>query len=87
VTIVLDPDLEKFIAERLRSGRYASPEEVLRAGFASLEQQESITSILTSEIERIYPGFREKIVEGLADERAGRFSDGEVFFAELQRDL
>lgn len=86
MTIVLNSELEEFIAERVRSGRYSSAEEVLRAGFASLEQQEEITSMPTAEFEAIYPEFREKITEGLADERAGRFSDGEAFFGELERE-
>jgi antitoxin ParD1/3/4 len=86
MNILLDPSLERFITERVRSGRYASPEDVVRAGFASLEQQENVASMSTTELEAIYPSFREKVAEGLADEKAGRFSDGDAFFAELERE-
>jgi putative addiction module CopG family antidote len=86
MTISLDPDMEKFIADRVKSGRYASPQDVLRAGLATLEKHESIETMSSSELEAIYPGWRDRVAEGVADERAGRISDGEAFFEELERE-
>jgi putative addiction module CopG family antidote len=84
--LTLDPELEKLIEEKVRSGRYATPQDVVRAGLASLEQQESIAAMSTEEFEAIFPGFRRKIAEGVADEQAGRMSDGEEFFDQLERE-
>ena len=34
-------ELQKFIEEKVSSGQYATPEEVVQAGLAALRQQES----------------------------------------------
>jgi putative addiction module CopG family antidote len=37
----LNPDLERLIAEKVRSGRYKAADEVVREGLRLLEQRES----------------------------------------------
>ncbi|HET6248101.1 MAG TPA: type II toxin-antitoxin system ParD family antitoxin [Tepidisphaeraceae bacterium] len=86
MNVLLGSELEKLIVARVRSGRYATAEDVIRAGLASLEQQEGVESMSTSELEAVFPGFRQRIAEGMADEKAGRMSDGDAFFDELERE-
>lgn len=38
--INLTPELDKFVAKRIREGRYANASEVLRAGLRALEEDE-----------------------------------------------
>ena len=38
-TVPLAPDLRTFIEQKIRSGEYATAEEVVRAGLAMLQQQ------------------------------------------------
>lgn len=86
MTLSLGPELEQFIEEKVRSGQYASREDVVRAGLATLMQHDRLEQRPLDELEAIFPGFRDKIAEGLADARAGRLSDGDAFFDELERE-
>ncbi|HWA94504.1 MAG TPA: type II toxin-antitoxin system ParD family antitoxin [Terracidiphilus sp.] len=38
--INLTPQMDRFVADRIRDGRYANASEVLRAGLRALEQDE-----------------------------------------------
>ncbi|MGB7191548.1 MAG: type II toxin-antitoxin system ParD family antitoxin [Acidobacteriaceae bacterium] len=38
--INLTPEMDKFVARRIREGRYANASEVLRAGLRALEEDE-----------------------------------------------
>lgn len=38
--INLTPEMDKFVARRIRDGRYANASEVLRAGLRALEEDE-----------------------------------------------
>ena len=38
--INLTPEMDKFVARRIREGRYANDSEVLRAGLRALEEDE-----------------------------------------------
>lgn len=38
--INLTPEMDKFVAKRIRDGRYANASEVLRAGLRALEEDE-----------------------------------------------
>jgi predicted transcriptional regulator len=51
------------------------------------DPQDWIRRASTAELEAKYPGLREKIAQGLADAEAGRLTDGEEFFAELEREF
>jgi len=54
--ISLPPELERILAEKVRSGRYRSVDEVIREGLALLQAQETAAS-----------GGREKSAESVAD--------------------
>jgi putative addiction module CopG family antidote len=82
----LSDDLSQFIRERVRTGQYAAPEDVVRAGLALLRQHEALAQLDSGELELLYPGYRKQIEEGLKAARAGKLSDGEAFFEELERE-
>jgi antitoxin ParD1/3/4 len=79
VKITLPPRARKLVNERLKSGRYASPEEVVLAGLASLRRQEELGGFAPGELERL-------VAEGEASiEREGTVSADKVFSALRQR--
>jgi hypothetical protein len=51
-----------------------------------LDQQERISRLDASDLEMVHPRIKEDLAAGLAAARAGRLSDGEEFFAELERE-
>jgi len=65
MNISLTPELEQFVAEKVRSGRYASASEVVRDALRALEQQDG-------EYEQWLKYAREKIDRGLAQADAGQ---------------
>ena len=73
----LPADLEQFVEAKVRSGRFASPDEVIAAGVRLLRQQEE------AEEARVLEGIR----QGLDDMRAGRGRPAEEVFAEFRREL
>jgi Arc/MetJ-type ribon-helix-helix transcriptional regulator len=82
----LSPETQKLIEGRMKAGGFPSPDDVVQAALASLDQQDPLSRIADAELDALYPGFREKIARGLAEAEAGRVSDGEEFFAELERE-
>lgn len=64
---------DKFVEEKVRSGRYATASEVIRDGLRQLENQER------SEVERLAI-LREEVRKGLDDPA---YVDGEAVFREL----
>lgn len=67
MNVSLTPELEKFVADTVATGDYASASEVVRAGLRILAEEEAWKAHL-----------RHKIELGLADMAAGRFVDGET---------
>jgi putative addiction module CopG family antidote len=82
----LPPEIRKLIDDRVQSGQYASPQDVITTALATLEQQERLAELGTGELGTLFPGLREQIAEGLASARAGELVDGEEFFDELDRE-
>ncbi len=80
------PDaVQEMIDERVRSGLYASADDVIIAAMTNLRQQEQFAGSDMESLERVYPHFKLKITKGMEDARAGRLSDGDDFFDELDR--
>jgi putative addiction module CopG family antidote len=44
---------QRAIEQRVRAGKYASPEDVVRAGLAALEQQESFGDFAPGELDAL----------------------------------
>ena len=86
MTVSLPENLQSMVDERIRSGRYANAEAVIAAALVTLDQQEHLAELPIEQLEGALPGLREKVAEGMAALRAGHFSDGDEFFAELERE-
>jgi putative addiction module CopG family antidote len=71
--ILLSQQTRHLIEERVRRGRYATADEVVRAGLASLDQQEVVGEFEAGELDEIL----------VAGERSGEALDGEQVLAEL----
>lgn len=67
MTISLTAELDEFVAQQVRSGRYASNSEVVRAGLRALAEQD----------------LRAWLQEGLDDLEAGRRVDASEAFARI----
>ena len=49
--ITLPTEVEEFVHERMKSGAYATAEDVLRAAFVALQQQESFGDFAPGELD------------------------------------
>jgi len=78
LTVSLTPELDRFVASHVASGRFVSASEVVREGLRLLEERETRREI---ELERL----RGEVRIGLEQARAGRLVDGEEVFEELER--
>jgi antitoxin ParD1/3/4 len=74
----LSPKVQKLIKDRVKSGRYPRPEDVVAAAVTSLDQQESFGDFAAGELDKL-------LAEGERDIAAGDVIDGEKAFAELRR--
>jgi Arc/MetJ-type ribon-helix-helix transcriptional regulator len=84
--MTLSADTEKMIAEQMRRRGFSSPDDMIRAAFSLLDRQDALSRLSADDLRAICPQIDEKIAEGLADVAAGRLSDGERFFDELERE-
>lgn len=74
MNLSLPPQTQKLIEERVRSGKYLSPEDVVAAALAQLDQQEQSGDFDVSELDQL-------LLEG---ERGGADLDGERVLSELK---
>ncbi len=51
--LAIDNEMQQFIDEKLRAGRYASAEDVVRAALAALRQQEFLGDFASGELESL----------------------------------
>ncbi len=65
--ITLTPDLEKFINDKLESGSYDSPSEMVREGMRLLKEQDQLREIRREELRR-------EVQKGIDAGREGRFT-------------
>lgn len=74
MNVSLGPDAQRLVEERMKRGGYASPEDVLLAGLAALERDESAGDFAPGE-------WNELLAQG---EAGGESLDGEQVLAELR---
>jgi Arc/MetJ-type ribon-helix-helix transcriptional regulator len=86
MNLILTPEMQRFVDECVRSGQFATPEDVVLTALAALMRDDPLKSLSADEMEEMYPGLREKIAEGVRSADAGELVDGEEFFAELERE-
>jgi putative addiction module CopG family antidote len=77
MTVTLKPDLERFVAEQVSAGRYASPAEVLEAAVARL--------MLDPPGDELEEQDRRDIERGLNQMRSGQVVDWKSHSAPLRR--
>jgi len=53
MNLSLNPDLQKLIDDRVTSGKYATPEDVVVAAIATLEQQENLGEFDERELDQL----------------------------------
>ena len=73
MNVSLTPELEKFVEEKVASGRYTSASEVIRESLRTYEAEE-----------RWREYARKKIAEGMEDVKAGRLVDGETAMKQIR---
>jgi putative addiction module CopG family antidote len=86
MNVTLSGKMRRFVDEKLKAGRYSTPQDVVHAGLAALMQQEDIEKLSVEELEAIYPNLRAKVAAGVREAREGKLTDGETVFAELERE-
>ena len=77
VNVSLSPELERFIADRVASGRYQSVSEVVREGLRLLEERELVRQVALDDL-------RAKIAVGLDQIKRGKVHDGKAVFESIQ---
>jgi antitoxin ParD1/3/4 len=76
--IVLDPSTERRIQQKLEDGRYSTAGDVLSAAMDALARQEERDAAIAD--------IRAKIAVGVSEADHGELTDGDEFFAELERE-
>jgi antitoxin ParD1/3/4 len=74
MNLSLPPQIQRLIDERVKSGKYGTPEDVVAAAVAHLDQQERFGDFEPGELDRL-------LQEG---EDSGPTLDGEQVMAELR---
>jgi antitoxin ParD1/3/4 len=77
MNVSLTPELERFVQEKVHSGRYTSASEVVREALRLLEEHEKVRAVQLAE-------FREEIDRRLASLDRGEGLDGATALAQLR---
>jgi antitoxin ParD1/3/4 len=75
-SVNLGEQLEAFITDAVKNGRYGSRSEVLREGVRLVQEREQRLAKL-----------RAALLEGIADADAGRVTDADIVFDRLIREF
>ena len=76
MNVHLTPELEQLVQSKVKTGRYNSASEVMREALRLMEERD----LAKAEV-------RKKIAAGVASAKAGRLSDGDTFFAQMDAEL
>jgi len=77
MNVSLTPELERFVQEKVHSGRYTSASEVVREALRLLEEHEKVRAVQLAE-------FREEIDRRFASLDRGEGLDGATALAQLR---
>jgi antitoxin ParD1/3/4 len=78
LNVSITPELERFVEDRVASGRYQTASEVVREGLRLLEERETARQEALEEL-------RKHIAIGVEQADRGEFIDGDEVFEELKR--
>lgn len=76
MNVSLTPELEAYIQEKVRSGRYSSASEVMREALRLLQDHDQLQAIKLESL-------RKEIAIGIEQADRGETLDGEAFFDRL----
>ena len=77
MNVELPPDLETVVESQIKTGRYATPSDVLRDALGLLEERDHVFRDQRAD-------FRRKIEECVGSARRGELYDGEEVAAEVE---
>ena len=77
MNVDLPPDLETFVESQIKTGRYATPNDVLRDALSLLEERDCL-------LENRREDFRQMIDDGVESARRGELYDGEEAADEIE---
>src|SRR5688500_1943770 len=78
MNVTLKPKVRDFVQDKVRSGQYASPEDVIEAGLAALRQQEAFGDFEPGELDQL-------IEQGEVSSKHERPSAADDVLAEFRR--
>ena len=76
MNVELTPELEQLVQSKIDTGRYHSASDVMQEALNLMKARDLANADIKS-----------KIAIGIASAKAGRLSDGDAFFAELEAEL
>lgn len=80
MNVSLTPELEKFVQDKVESGRYTSASEVVREALRLLEKKDH----RDAERDEALKAFQAELDRRIAEADAGGWIDGEEAFARLR---
>ena len=80
MNVSLTPELEKFVQEKVKSGRYLSASEVVREALRLLQEEDQIRQLRLEKL-------RKEIMMGIEQLDRGEGVDGEKVFANLREKI
>jgi antitoxin ParD1/3/4 len=69
--VSLSPQLDAYVLDKVKSGRYNSASEVIREALRLMQEREEERMVRVAEV-------RQKLAEGQADIDAGRYFEGTI---------
>jgi antitoxin ParD1/3/4 len=78
MNVSLTPELERLVAEKVKSGMYGSASEVIREALRLLQERDELRRARLEELRR-------EIARGLEQADRGELIDGEQVFRELRQ--
>ena len=88
MNISLTPELAELVNEKVKSGQYQSPSEVIGVGLRLLEERDKLNQLRLAELKaKIRAGIEASDPEGIRGAVRGEVVDGEAVFAELEEDI
>lgn len=80
MNVSLTPELEQFVHEKVKSGRYLSASEVVREALRLLEERDRLYQAKLAELQQ-------HLAIGIEQADRGELIDGDDVFAELEDDV
>lgn len=80
MNVSLTSELESLVHRKIETGRYASASEVIREALRLMDERDQFQALRKDEIHN-------QIAAGMASLRAGKGTDGEAFFVQMEAEF